>query len=359
VRLAHRREQDSLSAWNAGRIHDSRRDGRRYLNTMQNQSPDRLEIFLALALKSGARQTSAGNFMPAADDYGEAANEKVSAVANYLTEKETEKFKRLQTNYRNKTETEKAEWLAEILHKIGTDETLIDETVHASYVSHALRQEVPAVQKILFNFLLPAHQAAVNTPSEKPKKNNHPHTDALEKSVRRAFAAQFVSLRDLSEPTAFDRLNGAQLARLIRLTGIHEVALACLQIEAVESVAAFLRIFSAEDAQAIAAQLNSVPEKSETRLAFAETLVQKTMEIESNPSAMLDLIGIRLVGVLLCDNPKERVIYTNQKLPIQIAPQLPKIIEEQCRRTPPNLQTEIEKIARSLRDRRKPTKSIG
>ncbi len=296
--------------------------------------------------------------MPTADDWGETANEKVSAVANYLNEKEIEKFNRLQTTYQSKPETEKAEWVAGILRKIGTDELLIDDTVHASYVNSALRQEVPAVQKILFNFLSPEHQAAVNIPSEKPKKNNHPHTDAIEKTVCRAFAAQFVSLRDLSAPTAFDRLNGAQLARLIRLTGIHEVALACLQIEAVESVAAFLRIFSAEDAQAIATQLNNAPKKSETRLAFAETLVQKTMEIESNPSAMLDLIGIRLVGILLCDNPKERVVYTNQKLPIQIAPQLPKIIEEQCRRTPPNLQTEIsaeiEKIAHTLKDRRKP-----
>ena len=332
---------------------------------MQNQSPDRLEIFLALALKSGAKQSSLENFMPAADDsesvFDESANEKLSAVLAHLTEKETERFERLQTNYQNKPETEKAEWLAEILHKIGTDETLIDNTVHASNVSNALRQEIPAVQKILFSFLSPEHQTAVNTPAEKPKKNNQPHTNALEKTVRRAFAAQFISLQDLARPTAFDRLNGAQLARLIRLTGIHEVALACLRIEAVESVAAFLRLFSAEDAQAIAAQLKNVPKKSETRLAFAETLVQKTMEIESNPSAMLDLLGIRLVGILLCDNPKERVVYTNQKLPIQIAPQLPKLIEEQCHRTPPNLQSEIgaeiERIAQMLKDRRRPAKT--
>ena len=328
---------------------------------MQNQSPDRLEIFLALALKSAARQTSAETFMPTADDSGEAANEKISAVSDYLPEKETEKFKRLQTNYQNKPEAEKAEWYAGVLQKIGVDELQIDQTVHASNVSNALRQEIPAVQKILFNFLSPEHQEAINLPAEKSKKNNQPHTDALEKTVRRAFAAQFISLRDLPKPTAFDCLNGAQLARLIRLTGIHEVALACLQIEAVESVAAFLRLFSAEDAQAIAAQLNNVPKKSETRLAFAESLVQKTMEIESNPSAMLDLLGIRLVGILLCDNPKERIVYTNQKLPIQIAPQLPKIIEEQCRRTPANLQSEIgaeiEKIAQSLRDRRKLSKT--
>jgi hypothetical protein len=329
---------------------------------MQNQSPDRLEIFLALALKSGARQSLAKNFMPTTDDSesvsDESANEKVSAVLAHLNEKETEKFKRLQTSYQNKPETEKAEWLAEILHKIGTDETLIDNTVHASNVSNALRREIRAVQKILFDFLSPEYQTGISLAGGKPKKNIQPHTDALEKTVRRAFAAQFVSLSDLPQPTAFDRLNGAQLARLIRLTGIHEVALACLRIEAVESVAAFLRLFSAEDAQAIAAQLNNVPKKSEARLAFAETLVQKTMEIESNPSAMLDLLGIRLIGILLCGNPKERVVYTNQKLPIQIAPQLPKIIEEQCRRTPPNLQSEInaeiEKIAQTLKDRRKP-----
>lgn len=328
---------------------------------MPKPSPDRLEIFLALAHKFGAERLSAENFIPAADDSGAVANDVFSAVSAHLTEKETERLERLQTEYQNKSEVEKVEWRTEILQKIGTDELPIDDTVHPSHIGSAMRQEIPAVQRIIFNFLSPEHQTAISLAAEKSKKNYQPHTAALEKNVRRAFAAQFVSINDLPKPTAFDRLNGAQLARLIRLTGIHEVALACLQIEAVESVAAFLRLFSAEDAQAIAAQLNSVPKKSETRLAFAETLVQKTMEIESNPSAMLDLLGIRLIGILLCGNPKERVIYTNQKLPIQIAPQLPKIIEEQCRRTPSDLQSEIgaeiEKTAQSLKERRKTGKT--
>ena len=324
---------------------------------MQQQSPDRLEIFLALALRTGAEPSSTiAAFMPTANESENAvlnaADESFSVIRSYLTARESERFERLRSKFQSKSEAEKTAWQAEILSKIGADEHLIDDSVHWSYIGAALRKEIPAVRKIIFNSLSPEHQKAINAKSEKALEVDLSKATALEKTVRRAFAAQFVRLNDLPKPTAFDRLNGAQLARLIRLTGIHEVALACQQIEAVESVAAFLRLFSAEDAQAIASQLNGMPKKSEARFIFAENLVQKTMEIESNPSAMLDLLGIRLAGILFCDCPKERVIYTNQKLPLEVAPQLPKIIEKQCRRVPPTLQieinAEIERVAQTI-----------
>lgn len=310
---------------------------------MQNQSPDRLEIFLALALKSGAKQNSAAKSVEETADetvFDDSTHENFPAISAYLTEKESQKFKRLQADYQNKPEAEKVGWQTEILRKIGTDEQLIDETVHWSYVNEKLQKEISAVQKIIFNFLPSEHQKAMNHSAGKLKENNR-KTNALDKTVGRAFAKHFVSLPDLSKPTAFDRLNGAQLARLIRLAGIREVALACLQIEAVELVAAFLRRFSAEDAQAIAAQLNSLPKLSEERLSFAQNLVQTTLEIESQPSAMLDLLGIRLIGIALCDSLPKRVVYTKQKLPLEVAPQLSEIIEEQNRDTPKDLQREI------------------
>ncbi|MDQ2747462.1 MAG: hypothetical protein M3T96_09400 [Acidobacteriota bacterium] len=321
---------------------------------MQNQPPERLEIFLALALKSGAGQAEDGTQDDGENSENAAATEAESnfpAVFGYLNEKETEKFRRLQAHYAAKTAAEKVVWQNEIRRKIGTDEQLIDDTVHGSYVSEKIAREIPAVQRIVFDSLSPEHRKAVELPAARSGKSFQA-ANALEKSVRRAFAKNFIARRDLPKPTAFDRLSGTQLVRLIRLTGIREVALACLQIEAVELVAAFLRRFSAEDAQAIAAQLNSLPEMSEARLQFAENLVQTTIEIESKPSAMLHLLGFNLIGIALCGGSEARATYTNQKLPLEVAARLPEIIEEHCRLTPEDLRhiisAEVEQTAQTL-----------
>ncbi len=310
---------------------------------MPNQPPDRLEIFLALAVKSGASEKlSAANTAETTDANfpDDAAHADFSSVFAHLTEEESQNFKHLQTAYQNKSADEKVVWQAEILRQIGTDEHLIDAAVHWSHVAEAWRKESPAVQKIVFESLLPKHLQAIDFSPDKPPKNNR-RPKALDKTIRRAFAENFVALRDLPAPTAFDRLSGAQTALLIRLAGIREVALACLQIEAVELVAAFLRRFSAEDANAVAAQLRGLPKMAEARLAFAGNLVKTMLEIESKPAAMLDLLGIHLVGIALCDCQNERVIYTNQKLPLEAAPQLPKIIAEQRRAAPHDLRREI------------------
>lgn len=317
---------------------------------MTEQSLNKSEIFLALALKQRTRQTAGDAILPAAESAPasneetspDSAREDFSVLLDYLDEAETRRFERVWADYQNKPETEKADWQTQVLQKIGTDEQLIDDAVHQSYISAALQKETPAVQKIVARGLPPAAQKSETFAFSKHETApRHEKATALEKTVRRAFAKQFVALRDLPTPTAFDRLNGAQLARLIRLTGIREVALACLQIEAVELVAAFLRRFSAEDAQAIAAQLNGLPKMPDARMSFAENLVQTTMEDESQPSAILDLMGIHLVGVMLCTSPKERVAYTNQKLPLEAAAQLPEIVYEQSRNTLAVLQRRI------------------
>ena len=347
---------------------------------MTNQSPDRLEIFLALAHNRVPKKNFVTeSFMPSADFENESVDESVSdnsrdekfsPLFEYLTEPEAEEFRLISANYQSKTEAEKTAWRKQILQRIGTDEQLIDENVHSSHINDALQKEIPAVQKIIAKSLPPGYKNSMNTviphkrkktsiPQEFKTNPNPQKSEALGKSasplgkiIRRTFAGQFVSLRDLRKPTAFDRLSGTQLARLIRLSGIREVALACVRIEAVESVAAFLRRFPAEDARAIAAQLNSLRRTAESRLAFAEHLVQTTIEIESQPSAMLDLLGIWLVGILLCSSTKERVRYTNQKLPLEIVMKLPEIIERQCRNTPKDLQKkisiEIEHLAETI-----------
>lgn len=334
---------------------------------MNNQSTDRTEIFLALAEKYAARREPTAENNAALDEVApeESSTDFSAVIQNYLTAKESEKFRRLQNTYQNKTEIERVEWQTEILSKIGTDEQSIDETVHWSYISAALQKESAPIQKIIYEFLSSEQRQKISAPTDfNSKSARQSPTNALKKTVRRAFAKQFIARRNLSKPTAFDCLNGSQTARLIRSSGIREVALACLQIEAVELVAAFLRRFSTEDAPAIAAQLNSLPKMSEDRLEFAENIVRTMVEAETEPSAMLDLLGINLVGIALCRSPRERIIYTNQKLPLEVAPQLAEISAEQCRRTSEDLQiaigAEIEQIAQTIyrsANEKKPAKS--
>ena len=335
---------------------------------------------MALALNRGTKQSfTAENFMPSVeledDSIGESdsdnlEDETFSPLFEYLTESEAEALRRISADYKNKTEAEKTVWRKQILDKIGTDEQLIDKEVHSSHIHDALQKEIPAIQKIISKSLPPSYKSPVDTfTGERKKISDSPElkttqdlqeaekalkklTFSLEKTIRRTFAKQFVALRNLPKPTAFDRLSGTQLARLIRLSGIREVALACVRIEAVEAVAAFLRRFPAEDARAIATQINNLRKTPESRLAFAEHLVQTTIEIESEPSAMLDLLGIWLVGIFLCDSTETRVRYTNQKLPLEIVTKLPEIIDRQYQNTPEDMQkkisSEIEHLAETI-----------
>lgn len=338
---------------------------------MKNQSLDRLEIFLLLALRQQARNPIAeptADFMLPNVESGSASeiseNPAIDfpAIFDYLDESDAEKFRRLLADYQNKTEAEKKSWHRQTRKKIGADEPLLDEQIHHSHVNEALQKEIPRVQRIVAACLPLSYRkstdsftgkrkktgAAADFDSFPPPKNS---TSALARTVRRQFAKQFVRLADLNEPTAFDVLTGAQLARLIRLAGIRETALACVRIEAVESVAAFLRRFSAEDAQAIAAQLSNLTKVSDERLAFAEQLVPATLETEPQPSAMLDLLGIRQIAARLFGETPERINYTNQKLPLEIKPQLRELIDEQ-RDTPAALRAEIsreiERLAETL-----------
>lgn len=282
------------------------------------------------------------------------ADDSLTALGKQLPASQAEDLSRLLSAYEKKTETEKQEWREQIENFVGRDERSVDDSVHWSHVEAALREEIPLVRDIV----IPAMTASRRSRFEKELSETENATPSanewLQKSVRNAFFRRLVSLRDLPAPTVFDRLGGAEFVRLVRLSGIWEVALACVRIEAVESIAAFLRRFSPEDARAIAARLNALPATSEERIAFAENLVQTILEAETNPTAMLDLLGFRLVGILLCDATPQRIAYAAQKLPLEIAPGLSEIIETDCRQIPVALRreiaAEIERLAETVNE---------
>lgn len=341
---------------------------------MKKQTAKRLEIFLLLALRQAARRSfpdvdnnseieEARGARTETDD-AENSPEIDSVFPEQLAAPDAEKFERLRLNYQSKSEIEKQKWRERVANSIGADEFAIDEVVHRSHVEAALQKEAQAIQKILAPALPFAHEnqsAAIGVEADDNRKSND-LTDAspassarLEKIVRQTFAAQFVALRDLPAAVVFDRLSGAQLARLVRLAGLREVAYACAGIKAVEAVSGFLRRFAPEDGRAVAAQLSGLPKISEERLAFAESLVQSALEIETEPSAqMLDWLGIRLVGILLCApaSSAARLAYAEQKLPFETGLKLSEIIETECRATPPELKkkiaAEIERLAETV-----------
>lgn len=311
---------------------------------MKNESPKKLEIFLLLALRRTERSASVSDNLED-DDLPE---DFLSVFAGRLPETEAVDFDRLRADYLNKSEAEKEEWRGQIENFIGADEPLLDEHIHFSNIDAALLKETRAIRKIVVGTIAGNKSNAKQSQRENAKSRRN----TLEKAVRRTFAKQFVGQSDLPRVSSFDRLNGARLARLIRLAGIREVAFACVRIKAVELIAAFMRRFSAEDARAIAAQMNGLPKISPERLLFAENFVQTALETESKPSAMLDLLGLRLVGIMLCGDAPERTVYTEQKLPLEAASKLSEIINAQSRRasgeTERQIGREIEQLAETI-----------
>lgn len=332
-----------------------------------NISPKKLEIFLWLALRQAARQETEPKKEVEAIDSAEAdkisensdsAADELPLLFGQLNKSDTDKLKTLLADYNNKAAAEKENWKKRIHSFVGTDYSFLDENLHWSHLEEPLKKEPLAVRKIIFKALPEADKnhlkdkidIKINQSAEIKERKSK--AGLIEQSVQRAFAKQFTSLHDLQKPTAFDRLNGTQTVRLIRLAGIREVTFACARIEAVETIAAFLKRFPAEAARAIATQLNNLPKTSEERLLFAENLVQNALETEPQPSAMLDLLGVWLVGIRVCESPQKRISYAQQKLPKEFAPELSEIIETQCRKTSPQLQkvvsAEIEQLAETI-----------
>lgn len=146
--------------------------------------------------------------------------------------------------------------------------------------------------------------------------------------VRKAFLASFVGRAELPKPSPLDALSSSELARLVRLLGIRETALACRGITAVETVAAFLRRFAPEDARAIATQIATLTTVEPERVELAGACVQRMIALETEPGAMLDRIGIELLATTLSVSRERRLAYAAQKLPVELARELRRLAQD-------------------------------
>jgi hypothetical protein len=151
---------------------------------------------------------------------------------------------------------------------------------------------------------------------------------AIYEVIRHAFFAQFVLCEAVNNPTPLDLLSGVELARLIRLLGVRETAIACSGIAAVETVTSFLKRFSAEDAYAIVSHLAVLQTVDRKRVVFAEQLARAAFTPETDQaSAMLDRTGLALLAIVLKARGALRRRHTTQKLPLAAARELEELID--------------------------------
>ncbi|HEX7314752.1 MAG TPA: hypothetical protein VF297_12575 [Pyrinomonadaceae bacterium] len=295
------------------------------------QSFQRVELLLALALVHGegeARdesghegevEASRGLQTPARVSEALESLSVLSAPERTALGRRADWFARL-------TPEKQRAWLGHMLaHARSRALPVLEEHVHPSHVVEALRDEPRHVQHLIIGHLPPALALLVaeslglsDAADSSPRRARQP-VAAVVSVVRRAFMSNFVSARELESPTSLDLLSGVELARLVRLLGVCETALACRGVHAREALASFLRRFPAEDAQAIAAHIATLKDVDPARVSFAGEVVQVALGAEEEPAAMLDRTGLHLLALTLAGDDETRLRYTAQKLPLEIA----------------------------------------
>lgn len=203
----------------------------------------------------------------------------------------------------------------------------LDEHLHHSHVTEALRGEPERVRRLVVAHLPPALAAACKRALRLAEESGggdagrggRPAPEVVG-IVRRVFLSHFITLADVERPTPLDLFSGAELARLVRLLGVRETALACRGIAAVEAVAAFLKRFAPEDARALAAHIRTLTDVDPRRVALAAQHVHDALRAEPEPGAMLDRVGLRMLATALSGRSRRASLrYAAQKLPVEAA----------------------------------------
>lgn len=295
--------------------------------TRENFNPERISTLLALALAFGdeaAGENVADGAAPAPFSAAEAL-----AVFASLPPAERAALEARGARHAALPEGERARWIARALNRGRQEHARLDEHIHPSHVAAALNLEPPHVQRFVLRHLPPALAAAaaamigVRFPPEETG-GAAPIRPAPESArvVRRAFLKNFVTFDALDDPRPLDHLSGIELRRLIRLLGVREVAVACRGVAAVETIAAFLRRFEAEDARAIASHIASLTDLDADRVALAGRLVRHMIDLEIDSGALLFRTGMRVLAAGADWRDERRLRYTAQKLPVEVAAEL-------------------------------------
>jgi hypothetical protein len=240
--------------------------------------------------------------------------------------------------YQELKDEDRARWLVHQIRRIraATPERnqRFEKDIHTSQIIELLRKEPPRVQSLIAGFLASPQREVVAdalgiVAQLESGDGGNLARQRLAELARRAFFSQFVPRSDLQNPNALDLLSGVELARLIRLLGVRETAIACQGIAAVETVTAFLKRFSAEDAHAIVSHLAVLKDIEPQRIDFAEALARRAISEHSDlTSAMLDRIGLALLAIVLDSYGNARRRHIAQKLPLEAARELDDLLTD-------------------------------
>lgn len=235
--------------------------------------------------------------------------------------------------FENLSTLEQARWVRQSLGRVRDKQLQLDSNIDASHVVERLRHEPPRVRAIICSNLaaplaeLVDAELKINQPDSR-RRATRESDSAVGRAIRRAFHKHFARLRDINSPSHTDALTRSELARTLRLSGVRETALACRGIEAVESVAAFVRRFEASDARAVLALISTLTDVTPERVAAAGELLERVISDCETERELLDRTGLYLLAAALSTRDAASVRYTVQKLPFEIARELESLIEE-------------------------------
>lgn len=244
--------------------------------------------------------------------------------------------------YAELTPEEQSNWLRRTLSRFHNQAhqqvDRLDEHVHPSHIVEVLRTEPRRVQMLVLRYLprTLAAMSAVALDIILEAASRDPETISSDTApapqvvavVSRMFLSHFVAVDALRNPTDLDLLSGVKLAMLVRLLGARETAIACRGIAAVEAVASFLRRFSTEDAQAIAAHLAALSSVDPGRIAFAGKLLLTALSAQQETRAMINHVGMSLLAMAMVERDEAGRRYTEQKLPVEAAEGLRTLVDE-------------------------------
>lgn len=286
-----------------------------------NKNHERLDTLLALALafpEDELGQTESSRALRFLQDLG--VND--SALAQRAAV-----YERLEPDKQEK-------WLKRALgHKIARGRAIhLDEQIHHTHLSRALRTEPVRIQTIILKNLpkdlvrqIANELGIVSIVQElinEPEQVSSLPSSEVASIVRRVFLSNFVTVNNLYTLKPLDMLRSVDLVNFIHQMGAREIAIACRGVAEMETVAAFLRRFTAEDARIITSYLTNLKELEPKRVLFAEQMIQEALSIGLNASAMLNHIGSNLVIIALAESDSTRLRYTLQKLPFEASVEL-------------------------------------
>jgi len=322
----------------------------------------RLETLLALALSQRWTAEVAVEAGEQLDSLTGEANQPVASEENELPEPlqtlgttDRRRCSQMLRRYAALTKQEQDHWINQRLTRIRANtperNRRLVEDIHPGQIAEALRVEPSAIQLLILNSLPPTLGEVVKKilPPNWSGANGPELVPELAQAIRSAFFAKFVATEALEKTTPLDHLSVVELARLIRLLGVRETAIACRGISAVETVTAFLKRFSAEDAYAIVSHLAVLKTVDDQRVSFAEQLARMALGTTFDQgSAMLDRAGLALLGIALRDHDVLRKRHTAQKLPVAAARELESLLASDRTVCERSLKRQIVEEAESL-----------